>query len=267
MPRFEPFDRKDLSILDKFSPPGWGDLVPRFEYFIDSEHCYPVKMLVDNDVTGIGTNILHADSAWLACIIVHGDHRNKGYGQRLTQYLVDHTHQLNIPTIYLEATDFGYPVYAKLGFVTEANYYHYKPRRYLDNPPESTIICSFNEQYRDQMLELDRSISGEDRRSSFEGHFEESQIFIEENKVIGFYMPTLGDGLIIAESKKAGVELMKSRLRDRAYATLPANNKVGIDLLLEHGLEQIRVSRRMRLGEERPLKLEKMYNRISGQLG
>jgi GNAT superfamily N-acetyltransferase len=264
---FEPFQEDDLSILEEFTPAGWGDLLPRFTHFLQAAYCFPFKMIVNGEVTAIGTNILHADTAWLACIIVHENFRNKGYGRLITQFLVEVTQKQGFQTIYLEATELGFPVYVKLGFETETNYHHFGPAKCVENPTASTLIQPFDERYREQVLKLDQSVSGEDRLNSLQEHLKDSQLYVHNNNLLGFYLPTLGDGLIIAGTKEAGCELMTSRLRDRAYATVPQNNEDAIQFLHSYGLIQSRVSWRMRLGKKRPAQFSKMYNRISGQLG
>lgn len=264
--QFEPFEQQDLIGLNIFSPPGWGDLVPRFVHFLSAPFCHPIKLTEQEKTVAIGTSILHGDTAWLACIIVHPDHRNKGYGKWMTQQLID-----NVPssykTIYLDATDMGYPVYTKLGFEVEILYAHLKPEKSLPTPPPSPLLIAYDEQYHEQLLQLDQSISGEDRSPTLIPHINSSQLYISGNKLEGFYLPTLDDGLIIACTEKAGLELVHSRLRDKAYAVLPVANKPAIAFLQQQELVQFRTSRRMRLGKPRKVQFENIYNRISGQLG
>ena len=80
-------------------------------------------------------------------------------------------------------------------------------------------------------------------------------------------MPTLGDGLIIAQNSHAGMELMKCRFQDKSYAILPLDNKKGIKYLTQNKYEQFRTSCRMRLGKRREVQLNNIYNRVNGQLG
>jgi GNAT superfamily N-acetyltransferase len=58
-------------------------------------------------------------------IIVHPDHRGRGYGKAITQALLDRIDRTRYRTVYLDATDMGFPVYQSLGFVEEVRYGHY----------------------------------------------------------------------------------------------------------------------------------------------
>jgi len=115
----------DLEQLPYLQPADWGDLMPRFRYFIDSPFCKPIKIEEQGQVIAIGASMFHKDTVWLACIVVHPDHRKKGLGATITQDLISDVDSNVYPTIYLDATDFGYPVYKKLGFEVETEYAHY----------------------------------------------------------------------------------------------------------------------------------------------
>lgn len=264
---FEAFEHKDLKCLKELQPPEWGDLTPRFSYFIESDFCRPVKLLVNNEIVGIGTDILHEDTAWLACIIVHPNHRNKGLGSLITQKLIDIIDKKKFQTIYLDATDLGYPVYKKIGFESETQYSHLKLAQPLSPLELSNSITEFKEKYREQILKLDREVSGENRFATLAPHILSSKVFIHSHQVEGFYMPTLGDGLIIAQNSHAGMELMKYRFQSKSHAVLPLDNKKGMKYLTQNKYVQFRTSCRMRLGKRREVQLNNIYNRISGQLG
>lgn len=134
--KFEDFTLNDLDQLPSLEPPNWGSLTPRFLRFIQSEHCSPVKLTLDGHAIGVGTTIRHEDTAWLACIIVHPDHRNKGLGKLITEHLINSLDRNLYQSIYLIATELGYPVYKKLGFELEKEYVHLKSE---EERPESEI--------------------------------------------------------------------------------------------------------------------------------
>lgn len=264
--RFEPFEAKDLSYIEEFQPPNWGDLHPRFSSFLMSPHCQPIKLVVQNTTVAIGTNINHEDSAWLACIITHPEHRNKGYGQLITRQLIDNIDRNRYSTIYLEATDMGFPVYLKLGFEIETLYDHYK-RADTDPAALAENIYAYEPSFRKDLLQLDYDVSGENRLNSLEAHLEKASLYLADGSLKGYYLPTLMDGHIIATTVSAGTTLMQQRISERAFATVPRENEAGQTFLLNNGFDYLRTSRRMFLGKKRPVAFERIYNRVSGQLG
>ena len=265
--KFEPLVHSDFPYLKEFEPPNWGDLVPRFKYHIESNFCDPVKLTVDGKMVAIGTIIYHKDSAWLASIIVHPHHRSRGYGTKITQQLIDLIDTRKFTTIYLDATDLGYPVYIKLGFEPEATYAHLRCEENITGLQLSGSVITYQEKYRQQLLQLDKNISCEDREDTITENLATAQVYINNNVVEGFYLPSLGNGLIIAKNDIAGIELVKCRLENNYYAILPSVNEPAINFLLQNGLGQFRISRRMFMGKKREWKGNCMYNRISGQLG
>ncbi len=264
---FESIQNTDLDQLKVFEPPNWGDLVPRFRYHIDSRFCNPVKLTNAGKMVAIGTVIFHKDSAWLASIIVHPDERNQGLGNKITTYLINSIDREKYTTIYLDATDMGFPVYQKIGFELETSYAHLKSEENISGLRLSDRIIPYHEKYLAEILQLDMNISCENRKESITENILTSKLFVRSGIVEAVYFPTFGNGLIIADNDQAGIELVKYRLENNYYAILPTDNIATIEFLKQCGLKQFRISRRMYIGKKRPWKADRIYNRISGQLG
>ncbi|KQS28114.1 GNAT family N-acetyltransferase [Dyadobacter sp. Leaf189] len=257
----------DLAQLPDLQPPDWGDLAPRFRYFVESPHCTPLKISEDNQIVAIGTTMRHSDSVWLACVIVHPDHRNKGLGKLITQTLIASVDPKRYTTIYLDATDYGYPVYTKLGFTLETCYGHFVREDNLPIEDISLNIIPFNTGLSQQLFHLDREVSKEDRSGIISDFLHTAMVYVEAGRVLGYYIPGWGDSPIIALDDQAGVELMKLRFQTEEKAVLPQDNLLAISTLEQHHYRQRRFSRRMYLGEKREWRADKIFNRISGQLG
>ncbi len=258
-------EHTDLAAMKALQPPDWTDISDSVLFYLNSEYCFPLKLVLDGQVAGIGTTIFLEDTVWLAHIIVHPDHRNKGLGRGITQALIDSVDRKKYKTICLIATDLGAAVYRKLGFVSETSYSFFKEgtREYEIHPN----IIPYTEIIKADLLALDREASGEDRSRFLLEHMQGALVFMDSNKLEGFYLPAIRDGLIIAQNANAGLELMKRRLKDLPFAILPDTNTAAITFLKENGFIEFRKAKRMRLGEEREWRPEYYFNRISGQLG
>ena len=257
----------DLEQLPDLQPVDWGNLIPRFEYFIASPHCHPVKISENGQLVAIGTSIMHTDTVWLACIVVHADHRKKGLGNAITEDLIACIDRTKYKTIYLDATEYGYPVYAKLGFQVETTYAHMRRTGGAPITSFSDQIVPFEEKYLSQVFVVDKEISGEDRSGVISDFVKSSLLYVVDSHVEGFYIPGWGDGPVIAISEAAGVALIKRRALDEAAAVLPTGNTFAISHLEDLNFQFYRTSRRMVLGEKRIWHPTGIYNRISGQLG
>lgn len=263
----QPLEQIDLIHIPDLLPPGWDTAMPSITFYTTSHFCFPLKVVVDRVIAGTGTAIIHKDVAWLAHIIVHSDYRNQGIGQFITRKLVDIAKAKNCVTIYLLATELGEPVYSKVGFVPETEYLLFKGEIQSDKELISKHIVACTPDFKKQISLLDRQVSGEDRMFHLEPHMSSGYVYLEKDKVIGYYLPALGDGLIIASTKEAGQELMRMRLTSKDFAVFPKDNIPATEFIQLHHFKETRRQRRMRYGQHRKWEPAMMYNRIGGNLG
>jgi len=263
----QPIHPQDLELIKDLQPPDWDDITTPHKFYLASPACNPIKMIIGDKIAGIGTTIRHYDTAWLAHIIVRPEYRGKGIGKAITQKLIDSIDKRQFKTIYLIATDLGFPVYQKLGFKEETGYAHLTRKSVNVPVPVCSSIINYEKKYYRQILALDKYVSGEDRSERLKGQLDTALLYMLEKKVSGAYFPQLGNGLIIANNPLAGIGLMNLRLEERDFAILPLENNVGIEFLLRNNFKQVRISKRMFLGKRRQWHPASIYNRISGQFG
>ncbi|MBS1914944.1 MAG: GNAT family N-acetyltransferase [Bacteroidetes bacterium] len=261
------FFDSDVEHIRELQPDGWGDISSPFDFYTKSSFCFPIKILSEDKTVGIGSTIVHYDVAWLGHIIVHPEYRNKGIGRLITETLINIAKEKNCKTVYLIATDLGAPVYEKVGFVTESEYLFFTNVKMETTASISENIILYEERFKEQVSLLDEITSGEDRMMHVEGFLESGFVYNNNATIEGFYLPTFGNGLIIASSTNAGIELLKFHLRSSENVILPKENVTAIDFLYKNGFKEMRIAKRMRLGKERTHKLENIYNRIAGNVG
>ena len=263
----QPILLSDIDHLKEIQPPEWEDIKPHIKYYINSPHCEPIKIISGNKVAGIGTTLKHRNTAWLAHIIVHPEFRNRGLGKMITDELVKSVDKRKFKTIYLIATELGYPVYLRSGFELEAEYVDFDLIPEKNNFKISGNIITFEDKYKTEILELDFLTTGEYRETRLTEHFQNCFVFLSKGKVSGAYFPKLGEGLIIADSEEAGVELMKFRLQEKNNAVFPKDNKAAFEFCSRANFKFDRYQKRMRLGKKRIWHPENLFNRVSGQIG
>lgn len=256
----------DLLAIKELQPATWDDIIPRIRYFINSPHCTVLKTVVDGQIVGVGAVLFHKDSAWLANIITHQAHRNKGIGYAITDALLSCIDKSVYTTIYLDATDLGYPVYLKFGFEVEGFYNHFTTNSNLIFDKDAHII-PYDDSYMESVLDLDFKVTSEYRVKKLTEGFADALMYVTNQKLRGVYFPTVGEGLIIADSNEAGIALMKHKAVAAIKAVVPQNNSAADTFLKENKFSLLKTSRRMRLGVKRVWRPEFLFNRISGQLG
>src|SRR6187431_2112813 len=211
----ETLNNSDVSLLDELQPSGWGTILPAHEFYTtNTDFCSSIRINNDTKIVGIGTTVIHNDVAWLAHIIVHSENRNQGIGQLITQSLVKDSQAKKCDTIYLIATDLGAPVYTKAGFETETEYLFFKDIKAEESWRISGNILPFHPDHKTAIAAIDKLTSGEDRMFHLERHLKDGFVYHNKTVIEGFYLPTFGEGLILATSEEAGIQLMKIRFRD-----------------------------------------------------
>jgi len=265
--QFETVTPADLDEIRSLQPEDWSDIIPEFEFYIQSSFCCPIKTRINGKIVGLGASIAFKNTGWIAHIIVDGEYRNKGFGTQIVNKLLDILKRDSVETCSLIATELGKPVYLKAGFRIAAEYSFFKrEKRWIDFPVYENII-SFKEDHRALIYELDQLISGEKREPLLKDYLSNAEVYAENNKVIGFYLPDLKEGLIYADSDKAGLELMKLKYAKVDKAVLPSDNIAGIDFLRQNGFTETRKGTRMILGKELEWNPQKIFGRIGGNLG
>lgn len=264
---FEVFTDSDLNFLKPLEPEGWGDLLPRFNFFLGHDFIRPVKLVLNDQMVAVGATILLPHTAWLACIITHPHFRKQGLGEKMTRYLIDNIDRTEISSVNLIATELGYPLYKRMGFITDSIYQHFAAVPAVTNSIFDTHITVANvNDWKDVQL-LDKQCSGEERGPLLKHYLDSAMLYKEKNELIGYYYPDLGEGLIVSQTEAAGLALLKLRSRQKKNAVIPVGNKSAMHWMLDAGLQPFRISRRMYIGHPIAWQPQFLYNRISGQLG
>ena len=92
-------------------------------------------------------------------------------------------------------------------------------------------------------------------------------LYVENDKLLGFYVPDLKEGFIFADTTEAGLALMQLKYAMIDKAVLPSENTVGVEFLKKNGFVERRTMTRMILGDGIPWQPEKIFSRIGGNLG
>jgi GNAT superfamily N-acetyltransferase len=266
--KFEAITQNDLEELTELQPDDWPDIVPDFRFYLSTSFCHPIKATADRTIVGIGTFIAFEKTSWLAHIIVHKDYRNKGIGFQVVQELLSMYKNSALDTCSLVATELGQPVYTKAGFTVVSTYSYFKRENPWKNYSVAPQIVPFQEKHRSDVFDLDKWISGENREKLLTQYLHNAFVYSEKEKVLGFYLPDLKEGLLFADTNDAGIALMKLKYSTADKAAIPTDNLAGIDFLNTNGFVDTGVKgTRMILGKVLEWKPVKIFSRIGGNFG
>lgn len=262
--------KQDIQKLSALQPEGWNDIRDVFSRFIDYDFFYSVKAVYENQIIGIGEIIFNQNSAWIGNVIVDKNLRNQGLGTFITEYLSQVIASKNKTTQLLLATPIGLPVYEKLGFKHLSDYV-FLNRKTKEKPlifkTANENIIPFDSRFLTQIFALDKLAMGEDR-SEILRHFTAEALLFVDRKLQGFYLPNLGDGLIIATNHEAGFALLKIKWTTKSeLLILPSENLEIINFAKRHGFESYRNAAKMSIGATIEGNQKMIYNRVGGYLG
>jgi len=145
---------------------GWNQTVGDWNRFLEAspKGCFVAEE--NGLVCGTATTICYEDRfAWIGMVLVDPEHRKRGIGTQLLKKTIEYLDEQKIPTMKLDATPQGRPLYEKLGFVVE-----YEIERWvLKRSPDSNArtLTSSRERLTGSQLEpifeIDRDVFGADR--------------------------------------------------------------------------------------------------------
>lgn len=255
----------DIDQIRTLQPNDWPDISIAYSYYINSWFCKPLKLMEGDEIFAVGNIISFDTSSWLAQIIVKESFRGQGWGVYLTQQLMENVPPLT-QTISLLATPMGEPVYLKLGFQPESVYTFFRKQ---DTPFQfdSNIILPMEKKFTAKLFALDLLVSGEDRSRLISEHLDQAMISINNEEVVGYYLPTLGDGLIVSLDEEVGLNYIKMKLNSKNLNIVPEENKIASTFLLKEGYDPYRKATRMVKGKSLPYHPQFIYSRIGGNLG
>ena len=230
---------------------------------------YPIVAVVDERIAGVGNGILNGRTGWLGNIIVHPDFRRKGIGRAITQNLIEYFQSKGCTSQLLVATPMGEGLYKKFGFKTISEYLFYKTEKKLKALANNRIRKLEIDDIEANM-ELDRYAAGEERGAFIKQFFSAGWVYEDDRsgKILGYFLPECGNGLVIASDSTAGLELLQFKhSRELKTAVIPSENIVARDFFEQNGFIQYLRAPRMILGEKVTWHPELVFSRAAGYWG
>ena len=266
-----PLKSEEIQSLSQLQPEGWLDIRPVFTTHIGKDYFMAYKGEINGYLVSVGHIMICGQVAWLGNVIVHPSYRGKGLGTEMTQFLVNSIYSHGIQSIYLLATSLGRPVYDKLGFHLHSHFL-FSDIEIGANPLNvNASIRLADEKDLKNIGDLDYKAMGYDR-SRILKHFLSDAWVYEDDNIKGFYISSLGDGLIIADDPQAGWALSLLRVvQGKRYLVVPELHHARlIDQYGKNGLRLVkkkRIAYFMYLGMTPSYNPDVVYSRIGGYLG
>ena len=265
--KLKSMSEKDIENFRHLQPAGWPDIAPEFEYYVKMPFCCPVKVVFKQRIIGIGAGISLGDTAWLAHIIVDKSFRRRGIGSFIVDQLLHHLTDTGCQTVSLIATELGYPVYKRAGFLAQTEYVFFTRKAPCQSIRLSTNIVPLTAEDVEEVFFLDKEVSGEERKRLLGAALNDGYTYKKNGKVLGYYLPEAGEGPIVAADGEAGTALMHLKYAATPKGVLPADNREGMAFFKENGFVEVMRAVRMFRGEGFSWQPQNIFSRIGGNLG
>ncbi len=242
---------------------GWNQTEADWLRFLalEPEGCFVAEW----DGRPVGTTVTTVLGAvgWIAMVLVDEVVRGRGFGTRLVEHAVTYLRQRSIPTVRLDATALGRPVYEKLGFEPE-----YEVARWEGALSRSGTADE--DAARDPRIEpltadqlaavaaLDQHVTGTDRQRLIRCLPDTAWVVTVGGKLAGYAMLRPGSGAIqlgpaVALDPEVGTALFEAALRSgvghQVFIDVPADNAAASRWAESKGLYVQRRWMRMRRGQ------------------
>lgn len=144
---------------------GWNQTASDWERFltVSPRGCFVSEL--NGQVCGTVTTISFQNRfAWIGMVLVDPQYRGRGIGTDLLKRAIRHLDDEKIPTLKLDATPQGKPLYEKLGFVAEYEIERWSLQRSPSETAKSSSLDEFaSAALLQSILKTDQEVFGADR--------------------------------------------------------------------------------------------------------
>jgi GNAT superfamily N-acetyltransferase len=225
---------------------GWNQLAEDWHRALDlgPGGCFVAEL--DGSPVGTTTTCVFGQVAWIAMVLVDAAVRNRGVGKALLLHALSYLDGRGIPSVRLDATPMGQPLYEKLGFVAEYPLARYDGIARASGPPVPEVTPGSDRGA--DIHALDRSIVQIDRSKLLLRLFAERpealRVVIRNGKLTGFSTMRLGSNAVqlgpCLATDEAGPLLLTDAWQrlagQRVFIDIPQGNRASVQWAEARGL-------------------------------
>jgi GNAT superfamily N-acetyltransferase len=141
---------------------GWNQIEADWQRFLDlqPDGCFVAEW--DGTVVGTTVTSIFGPVAWVAMVLVEESLRGRGIGKALLNHALSFLDRRQVPTIRLDATPLGRPLYERLGFTEQFQLARYEGT--LSPTPAAAEVQSAAPDQWAALAALDEAVTRTDRR-------------------------------------------------------------------------------------------------------
>jgi len=237
---------------------GWNQTRGDWERFLRASPTGCFVAEGEGRVVGTAATITYEGRfAWIGMVLVDPVARGQGVGTKLLEKTIEYLDGCGIPSMKLDATPQGKPLYEKLGFVSEYEI----ERWHLKRAPAPDAVPEAKPVEWDEVLQLDREVFGADRGELLRSVAQEAAAFAlqtrNQGRLAGYAFGRRGSradhlGPWVAQDEVSARSILDEFLRrsrqPMVFVDAMRPNPWVMGLLRDHGFEYARPLTRMYRG-------------------
>ena len=275
-----PLTPADLEVADRINMAAFGIKESRL---VDLRRYLTIQpdgwFLADQsgEDTGMVGAVSYSTSAYIGMLAVLPEHQGKKIGRCLMEYVVSWLDDQGIPTIMLDATEKGFPLYLQLGFSESDLAWVYGREVSSEKPSPQSGVISICPEELPELVEMDAQFFPGNRERVFRSLLasDPNSAFLTRNVAgqISGYIFIQGSrlGPWAAGQPEDAERLLKHVLSleqsERLYAVVPEMNKDAAALFTNYGFKRVKSNRHMVRGAEPAYQRQKVFGQTSSAIG
>ena len=170
---------------------GWDHERPFIERLLANPICQSLVGVRDEAVVATGIATINGPVGWAGSIFVDPSHRRRGLGSAITDAVCARIEAAGCVTQALIASEYGRPVYERMGFRIDAWYQILEapPLDAAPMPPRGTTLRQMRSDDLERVGELDRRATGEDRRGLLGPLSADGWLLETGHRLLGYLIP------------------------------------------------------------------------------
>ncbi len=197
---------------------GWGDRTAFFEFASRTPACSLFLIEAAGEIVATGIGTANGQIGWIGMIWTAPAHRGRGLGRAMTKRVIDDLAARGCPTLLLDASDAGRPIYERLGFEPIGRDLRFASA--ASDAWSSPVAASagtrarpFHPRDLDAASSLDRLATGEDRLHLLEAAATDGlAVDAPDGRLAGFLLVApLGGPAIVASDAATALALIRTR--------------------------------------------------------
>jgi len=260
----QPFRASDMEAVDEVLRSAFKtsyDRKDNLKRYLAIQSSGPFVAKIDSEIVGFGAAMDFGRFAYIGKMGVDPKVQRRGVGGSILSTILRWLEDRKCPTILLDASPYGGPLYEKFGFI-ESDLTAVMQRNVVKNHPKERSALN---RTKSEVVELPKLLSfdmprfGADRLHLLRSYFDDDPTRF----LVSYDQKDQVDGFLVAQSRVIGPwvasnaevarglldEALEFSFEDNPTVFVSASNEAALELLLCYGFEKLRTQRHMYKGK------------------